>query len=75
MELPEKRKRRRSKRKFLDVVKEDWRKLVQGRRTLKTGCFGETSYIVATLDQRERLKEKEESKQWIKSIKEFAIRI
>ena len=39
MELPGKRKRRRPKRKFLEVVKEDMGKLVQGRRILKTGRF------------------------------------
>ena len=42
MELPGKRKRGKPKRRFLDVVKEDWGKLVQGRRKLKTGRFGET---------------------------------
>ena len=41
MELPGKRKRGRPKRRFLDVVKEDMGKLVRGRRTLKTGRFGE----------------------------------
>ena len=39
MELPGKRKRGRPKRRFLDVVKEDMGKLVQRRRTLKTGRF------------------------------------
>ena len=41
MELPGKRKRGRPKRRFLDVVKEDMGKLVQRRRMLKTGRFGE----------------------------------
>ena len=41
MELPGKRKRGRPKRRFLDVVKKIWGKLVQRRRTLKTGRFGE----------------------------------
>ena len=41
MELPGKRKRGRPKRRFLDVVKEDMEKLVQRRRTLKIGPFGE----------------------------------
>ena len=41
MELPGKRKRARPKRRFLDVVKEDMKTLVQRRRTLKTGQFGE----------------------------------
>ena len=54
-----KRKRGRPKRRFLDAVK-IWGKLVQGRWTLKTGCFGEASYAVATPDQRERLKEEDD---------------
>ena len=33
---------------------------MQGKRTLKTERFGETSYAVATPDQRERPKEEEE---------------
>ena len=41
IEVLEKRKRGRPKRRFLDVVKEDRRKLVRRRRTLKTGRFGE----------------------------------
>ena len=41
MELQGKRKRGRPKRRFLDVVKEDMEKLVQRRRTLKIGPFGE----------------------------------
>ena len=41
IEVLEKRKRGRPKRIFLDVVKEDRRKLVRRRRTLKTGRFGE----------------------------------
>ena len=41
MELPGKRKRGRTKGRFLDVVKEDMGNLVQRRRTLKTGRFGE----------------------------------
>ena len=40
MELLEKRKRGRPKRRFLDVVK-IWGKLVQRRRTFKIGQFGE----------------------------------
>ena len=41
MELPEKRKTGKLKRRFLDVVKEDMEKLVRGKRTLKTGrCKG-----------------------------------
>ena len=40
MELPGKRKQGRKKRRFLDVVKEDMGKLVQERRTLKTGRCG-----------------------------------
>ena len=50
LELPGKRKRGRPKRRFLDIVKEDMGKLVQRRRTLKTGRFGERSYAVATPD-------------------------
>ena len=42
MELPGKRKRGRPKRRFLDAVKKIWGKLVRGRRTLKTGRFGQT---------------------------------
>ena len=41
MELPGKRKRGRSKRRFLDVVKKNMGKLVQGRRILKTVRLGE----------------------------------
>ena len=41
MELLGKRKRGRTKRRFLDVVKEDVGKLVQRRRMLKTERFGE----------------------------------
>ena len=41
MELTGKRKRRRPKRRFLDVVKEDMGKLAQRRRMLKTERFGE----------------------------------
>ena len=41
MELPGKRKRGRPKRRFLNVVKEDYGKLVRRRRALKTGRFGE----------------------------------
>ena len=41
MELPGKRRRRRPKRRFLDVMKEDMGKLVRGRPTLKTRRFGE----------------------------------
>ena len=41
MELPGKRRRGRPKRRFLDVVKEDWGKLVQRRRMLKTEKCGE----------------------------------
>ena len=41
-DLPQKRKRGRPKGRFLDVVKEDMVKLMQGRRTSKTGRFGET---------------------------------
>ena len=41
MELLGKRKRRKPKRRFLDVVKEDMGKLVQRRRTLKIGRFRE----------------------------------
>ena len=48
MELLGKRKRGRPKRRFLDVVKEDMGKLVQGKRTLKTRCCRETSHTVAT---------------------------
>ena len=48
MELLGKRKRGRLKRRFLDVVKEDMGKLVQGKRTLKTRCCRETSHTVAT---------------------------
>ena len=48
MELPEKRKRGKPKRRFLGVVKEDIGKLVRGRKILKTGWFGETSYAVTT---------------------------
>ena len=55
MELPGKRERGRPKRRFLDVVKEDMGKLVQGRWTLKTGQFGQTLYVVATPDQRESM--------------------
>ena len=40
-EIPGKRRRGRQKRRFIDVVKEDMGKLVRGRRTLKTGRFGE----------------------------------
>ena len=40
MELPGKRRRGRSKRRFLDVVKKDMGKLVQRRRMLKTERFG-----------------------------------
>ena len=40
MELPGKRKRKRPKRRFVDVVKEDMVKLVQRRRMLKTERFG-----------------------------------
>ena len=40
MELLGKRKRGRSKRRFVDVVKEDKGKLVQRRRMLKTERFG-----------------------------------
>ena len=50
MKLPGKRKRGRQKRRFLDVVKEDMVKLVQGRRTLETGRCGEATYAMATLD-------------------------
>ena len=50
MELPEKRRRGRPKRRFLDVVKEDMGKLVQKRRILKTERFGERWYAVATPD-------------------------
>ena len=55
------RKRERPKRRFLDVVKEDMGKAGQGRRTLKTGCFGETLYAVTTPDQMERPKEEKSS--------------
>ena len=48
MELPG--KRGRPNIRFLDAVKKIWRKLVRGKRTLKTGCCGRTSYAVATLD-------------------------
>ena len=41
MEVTKKKKRRKRKRRFLDVVKENMGKLVQRRRTLKTGGFGE----------------------------------
>ena len=41
MELPEKRKRGRAKRQFLDIVKEDMGKLVRRRWTLKKERFGE----------------------------------
>ena len=44
------RKSGRPKRRFLDVVKKDMGKLVQGRRTLKTGRCGGTSHAVATPD-------------------------
>ena len=40
MELPEKRKRGRPKRKFLNLAKEDMGMLVRRRQTLKTGRFG-----------------------------------
>ena len=40
MELPGKRRRGRSKRRFLDVVKKDMGKLVKRRRMLKTERFG-----------------------------------
>ena len=59
MVLPGKRKRGRPKRRFLDVVKEDMRKLVQGGRILKTRRCGKTSYAVATSDQRKKPKEEE----------------
>ena len=49
----------RPKRRFLDVVKEDMGKLVQGRRTLKIGHCGGTSHTVATPDYRKRPKEGE----------------
>ena len=52
--LPGKRKRERPKRIFLGVVKEDMGELVQGRRTLKTGRCGETSYAVATSEKAKR---------------------
>ena len=41
MKVPGNRKRGRPKRIFLNIVKEDKRKLVQRRRTLKTGRFRE----------------------------------
>ena len=41
MELPGKRKRGRPKKRFLDVVKKIWGKLVRRRRMLKTERFGE----------------------------------
>ena len=41
MDLPEKRKRGRPKRRFLDVMKEDMGKLVQRRRMLKIEKCGE----------------------------------
>ena len=63
MELAGKRKRGRPRRRFLDVVKEDMGTLVQGRRTLKTGRFAETSYAVANPDQRERPKKEEEEEE------------
>ena len=50
IELLEKRKRRRPKKRFLDVVKEGIEKLVRGRRTLETGCCRGASYAVRTLD-------------------------
>ena len=51
MELSGKRKRGRPKRRFLDVMKENWGgKLVRGRKTLKTGHCGGTSYAVASPD-------------------------
>ena len=57
MELLGKRKRGRPKRRFLDVVKKDMGKVgARERRTLKTGHFGETLYVLATPDQRERPK-------------------
>ena len=40
MKLPGKRKRGRSKKRFLNLVKEDMRKLLRRRRTLKTERFG-----------------------------------
>ena len=49
MELPEKRKRERPKRRFLDVVKEDMRKLVRRRRTLKTERCGNDDTLWPTL--------------------------
>ena len=52
MELPIKRKRGKPKRRFLVVVKEDKGKVGARDKTLKTRRFGETSYAVATLDQR-----------------------
>ena len=60
MELQGKRKRGRPKKIILDVVKEYMGKLVQGRRTLKTRHFGETSYSVSIPDQRERPKKEED---------------
>ena len=45
-----KEERERPKRIFLGLVKEDMGEVVQGRRTLKTGRCGETSYAVATPD-------------------------
>ena len=41
MELPEKRRRGRPKRRFLDVVKEDMKEVGVKRRTLKTERCGE----------------------------------
>ena len=41
MELPGKRKRGTPKRKFFNLVKKIWGKLVRRRRTLKTERFGE----------------------------------
>ena len=60
MELPGKRKRERPRRRFLDVVKEDMGKFGAREKDMKTGHFGETSYAMVTLDQRNRLKEEED---------------
>ena len=56
MKLPGKRKRGRPKRRFRDIVKEDMGKLVRGRRTFKTGRFGETLYAVEEKSRKKKKK-------------------
>ena len=59
MELPRKRKGRRLKRRFVDVVKEDMGEVGSRKMDIKTRQFEETSYAVATSDRRKRLKEED----------------